>query len=52
MNRTRIAGFCNGRRHGAGPEQVVTNPPNTPPFVASIFSTGNRLTLPAPGAII
>jgi hypothetical protein len=31
---------------------VVTGSPNTPPFVASIVSTGNRLTLPAPGGVI
>ncbi|MGA3235737.1 MAG: hypothetical protein ABSG03_05520 [Bryobacteraceae bacterium] len=31
---------------------VVTGSPNTPPFVASIVSTGNRLTLAAPGVII
>jgi hypothetical protein len=31
---------------------VVTGSPNTPPFVASIVSTGTRLTLAAPGAII
>jgi hypothetical protein len=32
---------------------VVTGSPNTPPFIASIVSTGNRLTLPyAPGVIV
>jgi hypothetical protein len=31
---------------------VVTGSPNTPPFVASIVSTGDRLTLAAPGVII
>jgi hypothetical protein len=31
---------------------TVTGSPNSPPFTANIVSTGNRLTLPAPGAII
>src|ERR1700684_3961564 len=31
---------------------VVTGSPNTPPFVASIVSTGTRLTLAAPGVIL
>jgi hypothetical protein len=31
---------------------VVTGSPTTPPFTASIVSTGNRLTLPRPGVIV
>jgi hypothetical protein len=31
---------------------VVTGSPTTPPFTASIVSTGHRLTLPPPGVIV
>jgi hypothetical protein len=37
---------------GAKIVTVVTGSPNTPPFVASIVSTGDRLTLPAAGVTL
>jgi hypothetical protein len=38
--------------NGAQILTVVTGSPNTPPFTASIVSTGNRLTIPPPGVIL